>query len=168
MSNVEKMPDTESSIIEVERHAPEIQEGLEDAPIYRKQGEVRAEIAKGGEEIVTVLSDGTTETRNVAQPGDAIITNPGGERYIIAGTKFTKRYEAKEGEEGVYIAKGHCKAITNPWGSPITMLASWGEMQNGSSDCMIADTYEPTTGEMGGEPYIIGKAEFDSTYRAIE
>lgn len=159
-----------SQPMEVDRHDETIVGNLSQAPIYRKQGEVRAEIAKGGEEVVTVLADGSTETRNIAKEGDAIITNPGGERYIIDGVKFGKRYEQKMGEEnvGVFVAKGYCRAIDNPWAQPITMLASWGEMQNGQADCKIADTYDPDTQVLGGEPYIIGLAEFEQTYKLAE
>ncbi|MDD5068828.1 MAG: PGDYG domain-containing protein [Candidatus Pacebacteria bacterium] len=153
---------------EINRHAPEIMQGLENAPIFKKQGEMRAEIAKGGEEIITKLTDGTTETKNVAKAGDAIITNPGGERYVIDGIKFAKRYEPKAGEPGVYSAKGYCKAIDNPFNSPVTMMASWGEMQNGAADCLIADTYDIDTKAMGGEPYIIARAEFNQTYKLAE
>lgn len=158
----------ENKPIEVNRHDPMIMERLKEAPVYRKQGEVRATIAQGGEIVITILGDGTTETRNTANPGDAIITNPGGEKYIIIDSeKFRKRYEPKKGEEGVYKAKGHCKAIVNPWHEGITMLASWNEMQNGQADCMIADIFDPATGELGGEPYIIGKAEFTKTYKPV-
>ncbi len=111
------------------------------------------------------MADGTSETRNTAKIGDAIITNPGGEQYIIDSTKFARRYEAKEGEEGTFKARGYCKAIDNPYQAPITMMASWGEMQNGQADCKIADTFDSSTQELGGEPYIIGLAEFNQTYK---
>ncbi len=154
--------------VEVDRHNPKIIEGLKEAPIYRKQGTVKAVIAQGGEVVVTKLADGSTETRNTAKSGDAIITNPGGEQYIIGAEKFSKRYESKDGEEGVFIATGHCRAIDNPWEQPITMLASWGEMQNGQTDCKIADTYDVSTKVLGGEPYIIGRTEFLQTYKLVD
>ncbi|MDO8507799.1 MAG: PGDYG domain-containing protein [bacterium] len=155
----------ETSVKEIDRHDPEIMKGLEDAPTYKKQGEVVADVAEGGEEIVTKLADGTDETKNIANPGDMIITNPGGEKYIVKKETFEKRYELKEEGDNVYSAKGHCKAIDNPYGTPITMMASWGKMQNGKMDCKLADTYDPETGELGGEPYIIGAEEFDQTYK---
>lgn len=154
--------------VEVDRHDEKILTGLETAPVYRKQGEVKAVIAQGGEIVITKLADGSTETKNTAKTGDAIITNPGGEQYIIDEVKFNKRYEAKPGEEGVYLAKGHCKAISNPWGQPITMMASWGEMQNGQADCKIADTFDIQTQAFGGEPYIIGLKEFNQTYKPVK
>jgi len=153
--------------IKIDRHDEKIMSGLKNASVYRKQGEVRARIALGGEVVTTKLADGTTETKNTAKTGDAIITNPGGEEYIVGAEKFGKRYEPKEGEgnEGIFVATGHCKAIDNPWEQPITMMASWGEMQNGQRDCKIADTYDVGTHTLGGEPYIIGSTEFAQTYR---
>jgi len=159
---MEKLP------LEISRHDERILKGLEVALLYKKQGEVRVQIAKGGEEVITMLAEGTTETKNVARPGDAIITNPGGEQYIIDAVKFNKRYEPKMGADGVYVAKGYCRAINNPFGAPITMMASWGEMQNGAVDCKLADTFDPETGKLGGQPYIIGFKEFSQTYKPVE
>lgn len=164
MTEINNREETQNPV-EIDRHDPRIMEGLGNAPVYRKQGEVKAAIAQGGEIVVTKLADGSTETQNTAKPGDAIVTNPGGEQYVIKADTFGKRYEAKPGEEGVFIATGHCRAIDNPWGQPITMLASWGEMQNGRADCVIADTYDVATRALGGEPYIIGRAEFAQTYK---
>jgi hypothetical protein len=159
--------------LKVDRHDPLITGGLDRAPIYKKQGEIRAVIAQGGEEIITKLANGSTETKNTANPGDAIITNPGGEQYVIGADKFRKRYTQKVGDdgevvEGVFSARGYCRAIDNPWERPITMLASWGEMQNGQADCKIADTFDPETGVVGGEPYIIGNTEFAQTYKLAD
>lgn len=156
----------------VDRHDPKIMEGLEEAPIYKKQGEVKATFAQGGEVVVTKLADGTEETRNTAKQGDAIITNPGGEQYIIGAEKFGNRYEPKVGEDGnpvpgVFSAKGYCRAIDNPFGNPITMMASWGEMQNGARDVKIADVYDKDSNMIDGEPYIIGKEEFLKTYKVV-
>jgi hypothetical protein len=152
----------------VDRHSPEIVDALKEAPVYKKQGEVRAVIASGGEVIETQLKDGTVETRNTASNGDAIVTNPGGEQYIIKSETFQKRYEPKLGEEGIYTAKGYIRAIDNPFGSPVKMLASWGEMQYGARDCLLADTFNPETNELGGEPYMIGRTQFEQTYKLAE
>lgn len=153
----------------VDRHAPEIVDALANGPVYKKIGEVRATVAAGGEIVVTKLNDGFTETQNKAKPGDMIITNPGGERYILDASKFQKRYEQKLDEHGnavsgLYTARGFCVAIDNPFNAPITMIASWGEYQNGESDAKIADSFDPVSGRSENEPYIIGKNEFSQTY----
>src|SRR4030043_1378065 len=158
---------SETIFKEVNRHDPIIMEGLKSAPIFRKQGEVLAIIASGGEEILTKLTDGMIETKNTASKGDAIITNPGGEQYIIKREKLEQRYERKKGQKNIYIPKGHCKAIDNPFGISITILASWGEMQNGMADCKIADIYDSQTKKLDGEPYIIARKEFEQTYKQI-
>lgn len=44
------------------------------------------------------------------------------------------------------------------------MMASWGEMQFGDTYCKIADTFDPITGEFGGQPYIIDRTSFEQTY----
>lgn len=158
---------TEKVYKEVDRHDPIITEGIEKAPIYRKKGEVRAQIALGGEVIETILANGMKETTNTAEPGDYIITNPGGERYIVKPDTFGKRYSPKEGENGIYEAKGYCKAIINPFGEDIKIMASWGEVQVGDNECILADTYDPETKSLGGEPYIIEKNAFEETYGQV-
>lgn len=161
------MVEREKIYKEVSRHDPLIMKGLEQAPVYKKKGTVRAQIAKGGEKIETILADGTKETVNTAEEGDAIITNPGGEKYIVKAETFNKRYAPSQ-EEGVYEAKGYCKAIPNPFKEDVKIEASWGEIQTGDSECMFADTYDPETGTLGGEPYIIEKYAFEETYAKVE
>lgn len=151
---------------EVDRHGEEIRGGLDShGQIYKKQGEVTAMQVSVETPVTTTLADGTKETTNKAMPGDFIVTNPGGEQYVLKPEKFQARYEPKEGAEGTYTAKGYCVAIKNPFNAPITMKASWGEMQVGAADCMVADTYEYATGKRGGEPYIIARKEFEQTYK---
>lgn len=138
-------------------------EALEEAPVYRKSAVVQARIAKDGEKISTVMADGSTETENTAVAGDYIVTNPSGEQYIVKSETFVARYEETD-EAGVYQAKGFCRAITNPEGVPIEILASWGEPQFGDERCMIADTCDADGENMGGEPYIIEADAFVETY----
>lgn len=61
---------------------------------FAKFARVQAVQAKGGETIETILADGTKETTNTAETGDWIVTNPGGEKYIVSAAKFPKKYEA--------------------------------------------------------------------------
>ena len=119
---------------------------------------------KRGEFLITRLASGKLETPHAVSPGNPIVKNLGGEEYAPEPDVFAKRYEPKEGVEGVYIAKGYCVAVENPYGEPIVLKAEWGEMQNGDADCMIADIYDKSTGKRGGEPYIIERAAFKQTY----
>ena len=127
------------------------------APIYTKNATVVARQTAGREDITTTLADGTRETENTAAAGDWIVTNPGGEQYCMDDAKFRLRYRHLGGDK--YQAVGKIRAIPNPYGVPVTLPTSWG-MQNGASDCTFAVTLdEPLS------PYIIGAAEFASTYR---
>lgn len=137
---------------------------LVEAPIYKKFGKVHAQIAQGGETLQTVLSDGTVETTNTANPGDVIVTNPGGERYIIGANKFDSRYEATD-EDGVFKAKGKARITPNPTGQPIKITAPWGEEQFGGPDALIATVYDPENpDDVSPDRYIIGRDEFNATY----
>lgn len=147
----------------IDRKSPEIMNALSEAPIYKKQGFVEARRAEIGEEIITILEDGTKETVNKANEGDWIVVNPGGEEYIVPGSKFENRYEATN-EDGKYAAKGYVRATKNPFGKPIEIMASWGEIQVGDEDCFIVDTCDEN-GNCSGEPYIIARNAFDETYK---
>ncbi len=154
--------------IEVDPHAPEIAHANNrNGKIYRKVTEVQASSADVVTLVETVLADGDTETKNVAKPGDFIVTAPGGERYVVKPDTFRARYTRKSGNKEVYVARGHIVAISNPFGRPISIKAPWGEMQYGSADCVIADIFDPTTKKMAGEPYIIAREEFARTYKLV-
>lgn len=147
----------------IDRKSPEIMEALAGASVFKKQGWVKARPGVEGEQIVTVLASGAEETVNTAKAGDWVMTNPSGEQYIISKEKFFTRYESAN-EEGVYRAKGHCRAIKNPYGKPIEIMASWGSPQTGDEHCMIADTCDTNGENMGGEPYLIEAKAFAETY----
>jgi len=117
-------------------------------------------------EIVhTILSDGTKETENLAVVGDWIVTNPTGEHYVLKDNAFFARYEPSE-TPGVYLAKGFCRALVNPYGKKIKILAPWGGEQVGDWQCFFADSCD-FTGACEGEPYIIDSNSFNATYRKI-
>lgn len=154
------MPKSEALQFEmIDRKSPEILAALREAPMYKKTGTVRARPAIPGEEVITILKDGRTETPNAAKDGDWIITNPKGERYINSGEKFFLRYDPGE-EEGVYIAKGYIRAIRNPFGKPIEIMAQWGKPQYGNAECMIGDICDEQ-GVLDEEPYILDQSGFE-------
>jgi len=153
--------------LEIDRHDERIIEGLKESPTYKKQGSVRAEVALGGEVVETILNDGTVESINTAEEGDFVVTNPTGEKYILKPEIFHARNEKDRNKEGVYIARGYCKAIENPFEQPISMMASWGGTQNGAEDCIVADVYDVEANEAAGEPYIIGREQFEETYKLV-
>jgi hypothetical protein len=150
--------------IEFERDDPEILKALRGGKRYLKVGKVRARKVKRRTPVETILADGTRETSNVAESGDYIVTGPRGERYALPPETFEARYKLKPGAKTVYLACGETVAAQNPFGKPISIMASWGERQFGAADCMIADRIEPATDKRAGRPYIIGRAEFEETY----
>ena len=149
----------------VDRKAPEVMQALAEAPLFKKQGQVEARPAVLGERVTTTLASGANETVNTANEGDWVMTNPSGEQYIISEKKFLGRYEVTD-EAGVYSAKGYCRAIKNPFGKPIEIMASWGEPQTGDENCMVADVSD-ADGNLEGEPYIIEVKAFAETYKQV-
>ena len=143
-------------------------EKLAGAPVYAKKGMVEARILTEDEQLDTVLADGTVETSRTVPAGEVIVTNPGGEKYAIEREKFEKRYDTTV-EEGVYRAKGMARAVDNPTGQDIQIMAPWGELQYGGPDCKIATVFDPDNpNEVGSDRYIIGRQEFEDTYGPIE
>lgn len=150
----------------IERKSQDILDALSEAPIYKKFGTVKARVGFVGEEIVTELADGSIETVNtVTEENQMVVTNPDGEKYIISAEKFNSRYEQTD-EDGVYFAKGYCRAIKNPHSEPIEIIASWGSPQTGNENCLIADVCDKE-GNLVGEPYLIDGDAFENTYRLV-
>ncbi len=139
-----------------------------EGKIYRKTGEVRARRVDVPTKVVTTLADGRVETKNVAAAGDYIVTAPSGEQYVVKPDVFAARYKLKRGKSDVYLASGQIVAVPNPLGRVLYLLMSWGEVQNGSADCMIADVFDPATRKRAGRPYIIDRAEFERTYSRVK
>lgn len=97
--------------------------------IYAKFARVQAVQAKGGEVVETILKDGMREAKNIAKAGDFIVTNPGGEKYIVTGDKFAKKYEAAlDLGEGWFKPKGTPQKFVQI-NQDMVVMASWGERQ---------------------------------------
>ena len=152
--------------LRIDRKSALIMAAIAGAPVYGKRCVVEARRAEEGESITTVSGNGGVETVNVARAGDWVVTNPGGEQYNIGQGKFEKRYRAT-GDLGRFRAVGYCRAIENPYGEGIEILAEWGEKQFGDERCMIADTCDEEGGNLGGEPYLIEGEAFEETYGEV-
>jgi len=126
------------------------------AEYYRKCATVTARVAEAGEEIVTIV-DGTQETRNVANAGDYVVQNPGGEEYIVEKAKFEGRYEIVAGSESTYRPSGApVRAV--PLAENVRFVAPWGEEQFINAGGFLLDN--------AGDIYGIQKQEFFDTYAA--
>jgi hypothetical protein len=141
---------------------------LAEAGKYAKNGQVQARAAVPGEQVTTVLDDGAVETVNMAKENQVVITNPGGEEYIIDSEKFAGRYQATD-QEGIFKAKGSVRAFRNQTGRPIQIVAPWGQPQYGDEYCMLATPYDPEEpDEISPDRYIIAHEEFLETYAPME
>ena len=131
------------------------------AQTYTKFARIQAEKAKGGEAIETILADGTKETTNVANPGDWIVTNPGGERYIVPAEKFVKKYEpAVELGEGWFKPTGGNQSFIQI-DADMDILASWGEVQHLKKGAYLNVTNL-------NDIYGVAEQEFHDTYKLVQ
>jgi hypothetical protein len=139
-------------------------ERFASAPIFEKTARVRIRPAVPGEQIKTVLANGTEETVKTAGDNDVVITNPTGEEYIVDAEKAASRYKPTE-EDGVFQAIGTSRILPNPTGGPIEITAPWGEPQFGDADCLLASLYDTNQPEViSTDRYIIGGEEFRQTF----
>lgn len=142
----------------------EMTEQFSAAPVYRKSAVVTARPVVPGEVVETILANGRHETTQVVEDG-FVVTNPGGERYVISDQKLRDRYDHLGGDR--YRAKGMCRAFPNPLGVDITVMAPWGK-QDGEADAMVAVVYDPDKpDEVGDDRYLIGGQEFKDTYQLV-
>ncbi|MGE5473620.1 MAG: hypothetical protein ACM3UU_05310 [Ignavibacteriales bacterium] len=126
------------------------------ARISAVQGEV-------GQEVVTKMANGLEETRNTVkldektgQPG-WIVTNPGGEQYIVEDSVFAKKYELDPENNSQYKPKGG-PALATQINEDITFEAPWGGDMN-----IAAGGYLVLGGK--NDIYGIQEQEFNDTYK---
>ena len=163
MTTQENPTQTEEIIFEkIDRKSPEIMEALAHAKIYKKVAKVHARQSIASEIVSTELESGFKETKNTSNEGDWVVTNPGGEEYVIPHNKFSSLYELP-GIDGVYKPKGFVRAIPNPFKKPIEITASWGP-QTGDENCFIIDSCDDKGESMALSPKLIGGKEFKDTY----
>jgi len=138
----------------VDLDSPEFDQLLQDASLYIKQAEVQARQVTTKEEVKTPL-DATT---SIANAGDWIVTNPGGERYTVADDVFQKAYKAKPGQPGIFVAVGiPVKAIQV--NRNIVFKAPWGEDQAVEAGGYIVERQD------NQERYGIEEEAFLTTYQ---
>lgn len=128
---------------------------------YAKFARIQATEAKGGEVIETLLADGTKETTNTAAAKDWIVTNPGGEKYVVPAAKFPKKYEPcpELGTGWFKPAGGVQKFMTAP--RDFKFICSWGEEQ-----IIAAGGYINVTDL--DDIYGVARDEFLSTYKECD
>ncbi len=129
--------------------------------LYAKFARIQAVKAKGGEKLITLLANGKPETTNTANAGDWIVTNPGGEQYIVIPTVFAKKYEpAPELGDGWFKPTGGVQKFLE-LSEDLSFVCAWGEEQFIAKGGMINVTDR-------GDIYGIARDEFFGTYRKCD
>lgn len=129
---------------------------------YRKSGVFGYEICTEEQKVDTIHGE-KLEVSNTAMPGDIILTDSLGGRFVIAKKIFDKRYEVLT--ENTARAKGECWAIPwteeecifeapAAWNDPSGMLIQPGDML-ASPDATFSEAYR------------IKKEEFKNTYALV-
>ena len=144
-------------------------EGIESGTLtvdeVAKFARIKAEQGELGQEVVTKMGNGLEETRNTVkldekteQPG-WIVTNPGGEQYIVEDSVFQKKYELDSENKEQYKPKGGPVLATQiseditfeaPWGGDMNIAAGGYLVLGGTKDIYgiqnkeFNDTYKPT------------------------
>jgi len=147
----------------VDVQTPEMTELLAVAPLMDKIGEVIARQVEVLTPVSTVINGEFVETENFAQPGDFIVTNPGGEDYVLTEANFWTRYNAS-GRHGIYVPKGSIRVIPNPYNDDIEIDAPWGAPQFGEKDCYIAVSITSDINDISTDRYIIAADALAETY----
>lgn len=117
-----------------------------------------------GEEITTIASDGTKETRNTVHEGDFVVHNVGNpdNQWIIDAKTMMKKYEPVPGEEGIYKPKGGPMKVY-ALSEPIEFTAPWGEKMRVEADgYILQDPDNPK------DAYGISRKDFEATYKINE
>ena len=127
-----------TEIKDIKRYIREKTESREMKPgVYKKTGDITARQGVVGEEIVTVMANGLKETVNTVKADENgnpgwVVTNPTGEKYIVADKTFRDKYEPIDGTENglcpVFrpIIAGRTNeniSFPAPWGTPINLLS---------------------------------------------
>ncbi len=145
-------------------------EGIESGNLsveeVAKFARIKAEQGELGQEVITKMADGLEETRNTVkldektgQPG-WIVTNPGGEQYIVEDSAFNKKYELDPENNEQYKPKGG-PVLATQINEDITFEAPWGGDMN-----IATGGYLVLAGEK--DIYGIQKKEFNDTYKPTD
>ena len=147
-------------IISQEKMLEQYGAALKNAPVFEKFVTVTARKLETPLKVVTYTKDGK-ETENTGQPGDYLVTNPGGEQYVVPKERFLGRYAKLETFDDtvnqLWKANGEIKAIVYQ-GEDFKFIAPWGEEMICKNNDILATTD-------GTEVYRIGTPEFLQTYR---
>lgn len=126
--------------------------------LYAKTARIKARPGVVGEEIVTVMADGHTETKNTVKEGDMVAKNPSGEEYIIDAKTFAKKYELDPANPKQYRPKGGAQEFL-VLKEDVQFTAPWGEKMDIKAGGVLN-----VSGRNSGDIYGIQRKEFNETY----
>lgn len=143
----------------------EFADALGQAPIAAKTAVVQAFQVTSGGTISTVLAGGFVETTNVYSPGDWVLTNPGGEQYVMSDSQFETRYVPHQ-NPGWFAPRWQIRAVQYVGDDTIEILAPWGEPMVGQPGCFIAEVIPDTSDltQRSTDRYLIDEQAFQDTY----
>ena len=62
----------------------EMSKAFAASPLYKKSAIVKATLVQSPREVVTIVGDGLVEITVIAQPGEYVVQNPGGEECALS------------------------------------------------------------------------------------
>lgn len=133
------------------------------SPLYRKRVVVQAYQVEESTSIeVEAIHTSDAIIREVPAGKWIVETEDG--QHSVSHDKFTSRYEADP--EG-YRAKGTFRAFQNPLGQHVSVVTSWGGIEEGNELCFIVALCDDDTLEATAERHLIGYDEFVLEYEKI-
>lgn len=146
---------------QIDNIADYVKAGIESGEMipseFAKTARISAVQGVVGQEVVTVMQNGLEETRNTVtldektgEPG-WIVTNPGGEQYIVPDSTFKKKYEIDPQNPEMFKPKGApvvCVTVSEnitfeaPWGGEIVWLCL-SDWHKPFTDLDHAEQHEP-------------------------
>lgn len=126
--------------------------------VRKKQAPVVYEISHCERRVLTKFGE-EIETKNIAKPGDYILTGLSGERYVLTPEKFNDRYEIVD---AMAIPKTEQRLAVQWDLDPVEFIADWGEPM-----VCLTDDYLISPIDMS-EVYRVKESEFIKTYELCE
>ena len=147
------------NVSDMKQYVQELLDGGRKPVYYAKTARIKAREGVPGETIVTKLENGHKETENPnIEKGDMVVTNPGGEQYVVKADVFKKKYEIDPDNNAQYRPKGGAQQFLRLQ-EDLDFKAPWGQDMHMKKGDFINVTSRDT-----GDIYGIARKEFFSTY----
>ncbi|MBQ8481244.1 MAG: hypothetical protein IJ532_01760 [Alphaproteobacteria bacterium] len=146
------------NVTDMQKYVQDLLDAGQKPVYYTKTARIKARPGVPGETIVTKLADGHKETENPnIETGDMVVTNPGGEQYVVKAETFKKKYEIDPDNPEQYRPTGGAQQFLR-LKEDIDFKVSWGEQSMRKGD------FINITARASGDIYGVGQKEFFDTY----